>query len=368
MDLSKTQNLRKAQELIEQGKLTPAITIYRKIVDDDSSDLGAVSTLSDLYVKTGRINEATEHFLQIADKYLRNGSAISAAYILNKVLKLSPTNPTAHMNLGKLHLLDGKTDLAHAHFIEAGAAFWHKADTAAALKMNQQALAIKPNSKQAKAAIALIQQEIDQTHVVPRKEIEPKPQVELEPIFISVVEDSAEVVTHEEPTLHQEIVPELTPPPADDPQLQSLLDSNDSLLKQETLQPLDEDALIDQFATAEVLVGYGEGDQAIRLLRRALFHNPDHIEIRAKLKDIYLRLEMIDRASEECVNIAAIYAARGDESRAREYVVRARLLGDSVETADALAILKQCVVNEPNDLQDSAIEWKQPKNRTATVM
>ena len=360
MDLTKAQNLRKAQQFIEQGRLSTAISIYRKIVDADSLDLGAVSALSDLYLKAGRVPEATAHFLQIADKYLSSGSAISAAYILNKVLKLDPTNPTAHMNLGKLHLLEGKTDPAHAHFIEAGAAFWHKADTAAALKMNQQALAIKPDSKQAKAAIALIQQEIDQTNVPPQ---EPEQiRVELEPILISVPDDSAER-GHADPDPEQVVANE--PAPDDDPHLQSLLDSNDSLFQQETLQPLDEDALIERFATAEVLVGYGQVDHAIAILRRALFHNPDHIEIRAKLKDIYLRFGMIDRAGEECVNIAAIYAARGDTVRAREYVVRARLLGDPVETADALAILES-VVGERKDRDD--LEWTQPKNRTATVM
>jgi len=40
---------------------------------------------------------------------------------------------------------------------------------------------------------------------------------------------------------------------------------------------------------------------------------------------------MMDRASEECVNIAAVYVARGDHGRAADYIARARLFNPSME-------------------------------------
>jgi hypothetical protein len=88
---------------------------------------------------------------------------------------------------------------------------------------------------------------------------------------------------------------------------------------------------------AEYLVGCGQLDLAIRSLRDVLLEKPDHIQIREKLKDIYLRSEMMDRASEECVNIAAVYVARGDHSRAADYIARARLFSPSIEELSSLA-------------------------------
>jgi hypothetical protein len=69
----------------------------------------------------------------------------------------------------------------------------------------------------------------------------------------------------------------------------------------------------------------------VATLRGLLMRRPDHIEVRERLKDIYLRAEQTDRASEECVNIAAIFAARGETGRARDYLIRAQRLAQSAE-------------------------------------
>src|SRR6267142_2646990 len=157
MQLSKAESLREAQKAVDQGRLTAAMAIYQKIVDGDSSDLAAISMLGDLYVKAGRVTDAGEHVLRISENYLQSGSAISASYILRKVIKIDPTNPQALMSLGELDFQDKKMDAAHDYFIEAGAAFWNKSNTTAAIQSNKRALEIKPDSRLAKVALALIE-------------------------------------------------------------------------------------------------------------------------------------------------------------------------------------------------------------------
>src|SRR6185436_10898126 len=95
MQLNKTESLREAQKHLDQGRLTAAMQIYQKIVEGDPTDLAAISMLGDLYVKAGRTADAVDHFLKISENYLRSGSAISAGYILKKVLKIDSTNPNA---------------------------------------------------------------------------------------------------------------------------------------------------------------------------------------------------------------------------------------------------------------------------------
>jgi tetratricopeptide (TPR) repeat protein len=264
MQLNKTETLRQAQQLIDQGKVSSAIHIYQKIVEADSSDLAAISVLSDLYVKAGQIPEAVEHFLRIAESYVRKGSPISAANLLKKVLKLDPANARAKMNLGELYS-HGKNDQAHAYFIEAGAAFWHKGNITAAIKMNERALENMPNSRQAKTALALLRQESDQLE---------SPQTsgritgELEPILISIPDEPDQMCAAG--ALQDQVQPELPS------------GSSGSLSHLESVSCEDEGTVVEQIARAEMLVAYGQADQAVALLREMLYDRPDHIQIRDK--------------------------------------------------------------------------------------
>jgi tetratricopeptide (TPR) repeat protein len=354
MQLTKAENLRQAQQLIDQGRVSSALKIYQKIVDDDPSDLNAISTLGDLYVKAGRTSDAVEHFLRIADNYLRGGSAKSAAYILNKVFKLDPANPAALMNMGELRLRNKEIVPAHDDFIEAGAAFWRKGDITAAIGMNQRALEIVPDSRHAKAALAFIQREMDQSAQPEPKKKKKEITLDLPPIIISIADGSDEVcapLTFSESQLNSN----------------STSDVDDLPSQREFLPGRDEDAIFKQIAVAEFLVGCGDVDQAIGVLRESLLDKPDHIQTREKLKDIYLRSEMIDRASEECVNRAAIYLARGETSRAAEYVTRARLLSPALEPVSALAASQPGGIEESQGIQETG-EPRPEDRQPARVM
>src|SRR4051794_3239823 len=128
MPFSKPEALRQAQLFLRQDNLPLAIAVYHKIIDADPSDLVAISTLGDLYIKSGRMQDAVESFLRVAENYLRGGSDISARYILNKIFKLDPQNPSAHVRMAELCQREGNDEKAHEWLIEAGAAFWHKGD------------------------------------------------------------------------------------------------------------------------------------------------------------------------------------------------------------------------------------------------
>jgi len=378
MQPTKTETVREAQMLIDSGRVSAAISIYQKIVESDTSDLAAISVLSDLYVKAGRVADAAEHLLRIAENYVRSGSANSASHILNKVLKIDPTNARAHMNLGELRSHEGKTDQAHACFIEAGAAFWHKGNINAAIKMNKRALENKPDSRQAKTALALLEQEAEQSELPPPPP-QPMPRAPrakaevitgtLEEILISIPDEPGKPCV-EESFQYGKSQQVFSPPPVVEtpPAPSAKLDSGVSPAQEGLLNGLSEDAIIKQIARAELLVAYGQADEGVVLLRETLLYRPDHIEIRAKLKDIYLRCEMRDRAIEECINIAGIYAARGDLGRARDHTIRARLLSDPDDQIALLAVLELDEVKQPEEVQETRLEWTPEMRQAVTVM
>ena len=199
------------------------------------------------------------------------------------------------MNLGELRSHEGKTDQAHACFIEAGAAFWHKGNINAAIKMNKRALESKPDSRQAKTALALLQQELDQAELPPQPQA-PKAKAitgTLEEILISIPDEPGKPCV-DASLQHSQLQPVFSPAPVDQTPRATLTtsDSGVSPAQEGLLNGLSEDAIVEQIARAELLVAYGQADQGVVLLRETLLYRPDHIEIRVKLKDIYLRCEM----------------------------------------------------------------------------
>ena len=90
--------------------------------------------------------------------------------------------------------------------------------------------------------------------------------------------------------------------------------------------------IIRQVSKAEMLVGMGKVDDAVAMLRQMLQERPENIQVRTKLKDIYLRSEMMEKAAEECLQLAHIFEARGDSNRATDYLVRAKRLNPATES------------------------------------
>ena len=339
MRFNKPEALRQAQHFMREGNVSSAIAVYRKIVDAEPSDLVAISTLGDLYIKTDRVQDAVESFSRVAENYLSSGSDISARYILNKILKLDPENPSAQVRMAELCVREGNGEKAHEWLIEAGAAFWRRGDVNGAMEANQRALALNPESRHAKAALWVLQQEREPAPQEPAattvKQVDSS---QLQPILISITED------HDGVFAPIAVEPDISATPSSRIAGSNGNSDDEHILTSEMPIPLDEAVIIDHIANAELLAGYGQLSAAVATLRELLMRRPDHVEVRERLKDIYLRAERTDRASEECINIAAILAARGEAGRARDYLIRAQLLSHSAGPAADLSFFQTAEV------------------------
>jgi protein TonB len=287
MPFNKTEALRRADEHVRKGEITGAIAIHRMIAQADPYDLNTINALGELYVTAGRAQEAIADFLRIADVYLNSGSGIKAAYLLRKALDLNPSNAAVMMKLAEVYLREGMIEKAHDEFIRAGALLAREGEVTGALQANHRALTAKPGSPQARAAIAALQADAGAGEIGSL----PKP-------------ESGGV------NGGQRLDPKQEPP--------STKRSN-----------VDEESLIQQLSKAEMLVGYGQVDQAIALLKNVVTKSPDNLDVHGKLKDVYLRNEMIREAAQECLELARIHEARGESTRAGEYTMRAGRLAQS---------------------------------------
>lgn len=313
MSFNKSEVLQSAERYIYQGQTSEAIAIYRQLLEADPFDLTTIGALSNLYVKTGRVQDAIDDFSRIADSYLDKGSPIKSAYILKKILELDPSNARVHMRLGEIYLHEGMSEKAYDMFLTAGVVFKKQGDVVESLKANEKALAIKPNGQQATAAIEALQKQAAQS-TTEASPIPPEPAPEN--VLPAIEPGTARAIAKPNPVPHG----------------------------------YDDGVVVQQLSMAELLVGYGKVEQAIAMLKEILVYRPDYIDVRVKLKDIYLRSEMMENASSECFEIAHIYESRGDTSRARDYTVRAERLAQSFKDSGSLT---QASAPETNELQTS---------------
>ncbi|HKG23524.1 MAG TPA: tetratricopeptide repeat protein [Blastocatellia bacterium] len=94
----------------------------------------------------------------------------------------------------------------------------------------------------------------------------------------------------------------------------------------------DDAFVIRQISEAEIMAGHGQIDHAVSMLNEMLNHTPDNLQIHLKLKDIYLRAGIMDKAATECLELARVHEGRGESARASDYVAEAHQLNPLLET------------------------------------
>jgi tetratricopeptide (TPR) repeat protein len=101
----------------------------------------------------------------------------------------------------------------------------------------------------------------------------------------------------------------------------------------------DDTFVIRQISEAEILAGHGQVTHAVEILKAILLYAPENVQVHLKLKDVYLRAGIMDKASQECLQLARIHETRGEAARASDYRAEACQLNPLIDpTATAPAV------------------------------
>src|ERR1700742_1180986 len=289
--------IRQAEQLAEKGNLSAAIAIYRSLIEADPLDLNSVQAIGDLYVRSGRIQEALHELGRLADRCISLGPAINATPPLKRMLDLDPSNAAVRLKLATVYSRAGKSEQALQTYIEAGSTFARKGNLVAAMEAIRKALAINPDSPQAQAAYKALGGQPAPT---------PPP-----------------VIEHPKPP---PATPKTTSRMRDTTELAELGQMLSAASAEFAPTDITDEFIVKQLFDSELLAGCGDTDKAIASLKRIIQFRPDHVEVRTKLTDIYLRSGKMREASHEFVEIARIYENKGDVARSKDFSVRAQRL------------------------------------------
>jgi tetratricopeptide (TPR) repeat protein len=121
--IQKSRALSLADKHVREGEIHGAIDQYRQILEADPTDLPALNTLGDLWIRAGKIDEALSCFTQVAETYVEDGFTSKAIAVFKKMLRLDPVRPYTALKLADLCLKEGLLAEARQRLEDAGRAF-----------------------------------------------------------------------------------------------------------------------------------------------------------------------------------------------------------------------------------------------------
>lgn len=117
MALDKSAVQDKAQMYAAQGKLTEAITEWKKLADLSPNDGTPYNAIGDLYLKKSATNDATEAYFKAAAAFRAGGVALKAIAVFKKILKIDPNQFLAYKCLADLNAERGLVSNAVADYL-----------------------------------------------------------------------------------------------------------------------------------------------------------------------------------------------------------------------------------------------------------
>jgi tetratricopeptide (TPR) repeat protein len=115
LPLDRDATLKKAEKLIRQGRLEPAIAEYVRVVEEFPRDWSTANTLGELFARAGKPDQAVEQYSRIAEHFVEEGFYPKAAALFKKILKLKPQDEVTQIQLADISARQGLLADAKSH-------------------------------------------------------------------------------------------------------------------------------------------------------------------------------------------------------------------------------------------------------------
>jgi tetratricopeptide (TPR) repeat protein len=152
--LDRDATLKKAEKLLRQGRLEPAIAEYLRIVEEFPRDWSTANTLGELYARAGQSDQAVAQYTRIAQHFVDEGFYPKAAALYKKILKLHPQDEVTQIQLADISARQGLLADAKSHLHAIAARRRAKGDRRGAAEIVVRLGTIDPADFDARLAAA----------------------------------------------------------------------------------------------------------------------------------------------------------------------------------------------------------------------
>ncbi len=154
MAFDRDATLKKAEKLLRQGRLEPAIAEYLRVVEEFPRDWSTANTLGELYARAGQPQQAVGQYARIAQHFVDEGFYPKAAALYKKILKLQPQDETTQIQLADISARQGLLADAKSHLNIIAARRRAKGDRRGAAEIVVRLGTIDPADFEARLAAA----------------------------------------------------------------------------------------------------------------------------------------------------------------------------------------------------------------------
>ena len=154
MAFDKAKVLKAAEKFLSQGKINAAIKEYRQIVDNDADDLTTLNMLGDLYVRSGKKEEAVSCFERIAEHYSTQEFNLKAIAMYKKIERIRTRDPLIAYKLAELYATQGLIHDARAQYLVVADAYTRSGDNKKALDVLHKIADLDPNNTEIRLKLA----------------------------------------------------------------------------------------------------------------------------------------------------------------------------------------------------------------------
>ena len=154
MAFDKSKVLKAAEKFLSQGKINAAIKEYRQIVDNDADDLTTLNMLGDLYVRSGKKEEAVSCFERIAEHYSAQQFNLKAIAMYKKIERIRTRDPIIAYKLAELYASQGLVHDARAQYLVVADAYTRSGDNKKTLDVLHKIADLDPNNTDIRLKLA----------------------------------------------------------------------------------------------------------------------------------------------------------------------------------------------------------------------
>ena len=154
MAFDKAKVLKNAEKFLSQGKINAAIKEYRQIVDNDADDLTALNMLGDLYVRSGKKEDAVRCFERIAEHYSTQEFTLKAIAMYKKIERIRTRDPIIAHKLAELYATQGLVHDARAQYLIVADAYTKSGANKKALDVLHKIADLDPNNTEIRLKLA----------------------------------------------------------------------------------------------------------------------------------------------------------------------------------------------------------------------
>ncbi len=154
MAVDKKTLLRDALKQVQAGKIDKAAETYRAIIKIDPRDASAHNALGDLAIKQGKKKEAIAEYLEVSALYEKDGFALRAIAICQKVINLDPELIAVRIKLGDLYASQKLPAEGRAQYMLVANYYDKKGDVANALEIFRKIANLDPTNLAVRVKLA----------------------------------------------------------------------------------------------------------------------------------------------------------------------------------------------------------------------